>query len=885
MGPFDDNDPIITVQTPEGQTVRMPRSVAANFSGSLTPTSSGDPMPDPASPQSVTDPAAPPPAPEAPADRTVGLIDDGKFVPATAGPYLTKLSAPDEREFQQWVKARKVPFDPSDRADYDMRGFWQAARQGDPRAAAAVSSFDNQLHFPDTWKTPSHKTFSDESIYATSEAPSWQGDRLVDRNGRVVADETPKTGDGEALQEYVTPDGRTVRLPPSYAAKFDGLRPRGTTGDDLVRAGYGTVLDNQLQALRSGAAAGQEAAKNQQEYFAAKAAAIHASNEREIQIEQQKAKDANDRLARIDKLSADVSTNIEQLSKEKIDRSVAHPVLAALGVLLGAIGAAWANKSENPAMKALTDTIDRNVQAQLEDQKNRWQALNMKRGQIDQLRQQFTDHNAYYDALSAAERRKTIALGDEMMASSNSNAAKTDWAQHRAQLEMQAAGLQESAIDKEFGRRERDRNYQLASTNSASEIAARKAAAYTAAGHLALANKQFAFEKDYKTEEQAIERAKLILSQKGLDPNKVGEFGIGGIPTVQTDKDGAPITDASGKPQVGYKPVTNRDGMPFMAPTKEEAVALRKQKAGVDMVNDFVNQMTEGIARHGGESSFFKSGDWQEMMANKESLLFGLHQAYGVEGFRPGVLEQMEKALGGVDPTSFFRDATPGLVAAAKAVNSHYDLNMRAAGYTGDKYEPFQRSGKAPSVAPGDLAFQDVLRNPLDKDTSRTARELRVEPQKGETSSMYIARLKSAYAETGGLLPSQKQVLDTYAQVIADPKAKPEQKKIASESLSKAAVDAQTEGVRSYAEQLQTQLAAPQTPPEASVPVGYGAKDTSYGGPAQTLTAVMAQKPLADLIEGAQHGDVTSKQEINRRIAGGDKQAQKALALVIRSIK
>jgi hypothetical protein len=101
--------------------------------------------------------------------------------------YTTQLSTADEAKFESWVKANRIPFDPSPTADYDMRGFWLAKQHGDKRAARA----DNG-HFPDTWKTPHHKTFSNESIYATGDAPHWEGSKLVDKTGRVIADEGTK---------------------------------------------------------------------------------------------------------------------------------------------------------------------------------------------------------------------------------------------------------------------------------------------------------------------------------------------------------------------------------------------------------------------------------------------------------------------------------------------------------------------------------------------------------------------------------------------------------------------------------------------------------------------------------------------------------------------
>jgi hypothetical protein len=112
--------------------------------------------------------------------------------------FRTSLSPDEEAGFQSWLKAnRSVPaireWRDTPRSDYDMRGFFQALQAGDPRAITGVSPFDRQIHFTDTWKTPYHRTFSNESIYASPDAPHWVGDRLIDKTGRVVADETPVT--------------------------------------------------------------------------------------------------------------------------------------------------------------------------------------------------------------------------------------------------------------------------------------------------------------------------------------------------------------------------------------------------------------------------------------------------------------------------------------------------------------------------------------------------------------------------------------------------------------------------------------------------------------------------------------------------------------------
>lgn len=116
--------------------------------------------------------------------------------PAPNG-YLTHLEPAQEAAFQSWVKGSSIPFDPSPAADYDMRGFFQAMKGGDPAASTALNQNDGQPHFPDTFKTPYHQSFSRESRYATRDAPAWNDkDQLVDNAGNVVFDERARPDSG-----------------------------------------------------------------------------------------------------------------------------------------------------------------------------------------------------------------------------------------------------------------------------------------------------------------------------------------------------------------------------------------------------------------------------------------------------------------------------------------------------------------------------------------------------------------------------------------------------------------------------------------------------------------------------------------------------------------
>lgn len=123
-----------------------------------------------------------------------GGSDAAQPIPSPGPGYVTKLPDQQEQGFQSWAKEKKVPWVDEPNADYDMRGYYQALQSGDPGARQSLNAADGKMHFPDTWKTPFHKTFSNESKYATPDAPHWDRNRLIDNTGRMIADESGTSG-------------------------------------------------------------------------------------------------------------------------------------------------------------------------------------------------------------------------------------------------------------------------------------------------------------------------------------------------------------------------------------------------------------------------------------------------------------------------------------------------------------------------------------------------------------------------------------------------------------------------------------------------------------------------------------------------------------------
>jgi len=105
---------------------------------------------------------------------------------------LAKLTPEQEQAFLKWVQTNKVPFNPKDKfPDYDMRGYYLSTlNNAGPKAG--INPTTGTLHFPDTYKTPYHESFSAESQMAAEGAPSWKGSKLVTPKGEVVFEDKPE---------------------------------------------------------------------------------------------------------------------------------------------------------------------------------------------------------------------------------------------------------------------------------------------------------------------------------------------------------------------------------------------------------------------------------------------------------------------------------------------------------------------------------------------------------------------------------------------------------------------------------------------------------------------------------------------------------------------
>jgi len=100
----------------------------------------------------------------------------------------TTLNPYEEQYFQAWKRLHNIPFADTGSDDYDMRGYFKNQVLQN-RDASSINPIDRQIHYPDTYKQPTHESFSRESQYwqPGMNEREWAGNVLIDYTlGKVI---------------------------------------------------------------------------------------------------------------------------------------------------------------------------------------------------------------------------------------------------------------------------------------------------------------------------------------------------------------------------------------------------------------------------------------------------------------------------------------------------------------------------------------------------------------------------------------------------------------------------------------------------------------------------------------------------------------------------
>lgn len=182
------------------------------------------------------------------------------------------------------------------------------------------------------------------------------------------------------------------------AGPSNGPRAPGPlTNDQLAKMGNAGVynqaqggLEDERSAIkREGAAMADQATQ-----VGNKMAAVEAEASRQLE-ERRAAAEANAKA--IQAKTDDYMRRAQEIADTKIDRSVDHPVLAAIGMLLTTMGAAKAGKDPSIAVNSFYQAIDRKVAAQMQDLDQKRKGLDVAKEGIGLQRQVNMDRLAEMD--------------------------------------------------------------------------------------------------------------------------------------------------------------------------------------------------------------------------------------------------------------------------------------------------------------------------------------------------------------------------------------------------------------------------------------------------------------------------------------------------------
>jgi hypothetical protein len=277
-----------------------------------------------------------------------------------------------------------------------------------------------------------------------------------------------KPGPARVPQGPVTDPGQDAGASSYQAPKL--------TNAELAKQGPAGTLEEQSSALAGEKQAINESAQVEADK-ATKAGAILAARDAQTQqiLEQRQRQEAENRAALDARMTAR-DAYAAKLANTRIDRSIDHPVWAAIGLALGTLGGAMTQRQtggafHNAAFDALMQGIDRKVDAQMKDLENQRAALGQMNTAIGEQRQYGMDRLSEIDARKDAALQQAKQTVETMATQMKSPEALANAHLLNAKLDEERGKLRGEAAD----RAQAQLNVEAARKQAAAEAAANRA--------------------------------------------------------------------------------------------------------------------------------------------------------------------------------------------------------------------------------------------------------------------------------------------------------------------------------------------------------------------------------------------------------------------------
>jgi hypothetical protein len=646
----------------------------------------------------------------------------------------TPLSTDDEQEFQSWAKENRAPITD----DYDMRGFWKALKSGDPRAETAINPSDNELHFPDTWKTPIHHSFSNESIYADADAPHWEGNVLVDKDGRVVVDErTPEERSrpsfaGSSVDQAPAP---TMEVEPELglADQFTNVIP------SAIAVARNPMTDDELSQDALNDKYTQMALTDPEVYAKVTAKQDIDRHNREVDEQLRIANEDRDRLLEKNRLEQEAfeqhrkdmaasDAEIKQLAEEDIDgdrwmdsRSTLQTIAAFTAAIVGGLNQ-HNTGGRNMGLEAIEREIDRDVEIQKANLAKRERLAGMKRDSVQQRFQTEMEwtrslevrRQALYQVaqrglqieMSKYDPRGTTAqrIADSLVnLQAAQQAARAKAEQQNLENRLKFGDLVLKARDADLKALQIQEKQKKLQGGGPSQRFPRS---YWVAQGLPDPGVEGLTDKDYNT----------WLTRKGKAKDLGGNDAKSRKEAAEATKAEAEAAAAKTGFQVSNPvtktPLKNKDGEPFVIMDATERQKARDIMTAAANIRRLADKMAELKRKYGGAIGSLGGDEAQEIKSLASQIDFETFKAFDLGAPSEGDKALAEGVRGGADPTSFIKDATKGFQTYAEGVEKKMNTLMSARGYDGD-YIKLPRAG---ALEKAEASVVDEIVGELTKD-------------------------------------------------------------------------------------------------------------------------------------------------------------------------
>jgi hypothetical protein len=791
---------------------------------------------------------------------------------------------------------------------------------------------------------------------------------------------------GTDMTEVTTPDGRRITLPSQLAAQFPGLTPvRATptaaaepafeppaappapvftpqdqtdlaaapvvqaprpqpqlepppapqrpqvTDAGLRRMGNAGVYNAQSAAVDEQQAAVRQQAQVDADEATKVGERLVARDEETNRILQERAKAAADHQAYMDGKFAEYEKNAKAIASTKIDRSLEHPILAAIGVAMGVLGSAMARRGDkNPALDMVMQQIDRKVAGQMQDLEKRRGDLALQRDSIGMADKQGRDKLAEIDTrrLAAIDQAKAqietiraqssspraIAAGAQLLADLDSKrgqllGATMDREQTKKHqedlLKEQRAGRAQAASQFERTFAENKRQFDVREANDLKQAALAAAAKGKAASDPSKVQKENEERgiSDPTTGERLIqpEGIKLKTEAEKLDSNAT-KLRAAAEAEKDPNKQQALAARADAEEQrASLLRAEVAEKHTWRVGNSDNAFKISKLIGTTQSIASTADEVKGLRAKYGPE---LLSGDAKAQMQEKETqLLMFVKNAWELGVLTGKDAEYIQKSTGG-DPSAltaadFSRlfgqvDKSARLDSLVRGVEENTRNQLRAQGYKGDynvKRDAVLNRSEAEQAA------VDALQKPTPlEEAASQARPGILDPLRPSNTGAAIWGEPESAGRRRELEAESKS--STRYPGLSDDQASAVEAQLATYQKYNKATDDKSFGKAKFAAETLVGLAVDQKRPKLSAAALGALKERAPELYQQAIgqlphearqqregneQAVMGIQPIDVLRDTAVAGDPAAKQELARRAVAGDKDAVRAIQDVINS--